>query len=333
MNNECATQAKEGSRAASARMGTVCVISAGTLWATMGLFVRPLGALGFSPLQISAMRLLAAVLIFAAVIAATDRSAWRIKMRDLPLLAGLGVCSVAFFTACYYVSIQVMSLSAAAILLYTSPIWVMLMSIVVFHEKVTARKAIALALAFTGCVLVSGIGGSVTVIGIIAGLGSGIGYALYSILGTLALRRCSSLTVTAYAMLFAFIGTFAVCDVPSLFAHIEVVQATAQGISGLPGVLMLPINVIGAHGGIALAGFLLLMGLVTATAPYLLYTHGLEFLQASHAAIIATVEPIVATLISVFALGEPLGIASLAGIACVLGAIVTLNTGNAKSPA
>jgi drug/metabolite transporter (DMT)-like permease len=100
-----------------------------------------------------------------------------------------------------------MSLSTAAILLYTSPVWIMLMSVMFFHEKLDRRKMIALALAFMGCILVSGIsGGGVTAIGFLVGLGSGIGYGLYSILGTIALRKYSPYTVTTYTFTFAAIA-------------------------------------------------------------------------------------------------------------------------------
>jgi hypothetical protein len=93
-----------------------------------------------------------------------------------------------------------MPLSTAAILLYTSPIWIMLMSVLFFHEKLTRKKLIALTFAFAGCIMVSGVSGKrLTIPGLLIGLGSGIGYGLYSILGTVALRRYSPYTVTAYA--------------------------------------------------------------------------------------------------------------------------------------
>ena len=41
--------------------------------------------------------------------------------------------------------------------LYTAPVFVMLMSIVFFREKLTGAKLTALALCLAGCVLVSGV--------------------------------------------------------------------------------------------------------------------------------------------------------------------------------
>ena len=75
--------------------------------------------------------------------------------RDIPLFLGLGLGSVLFFTVCYFKSIEMLPLSIAAILLYTSPIWVTLMSVLFFKERLTLRRVAALVLAFGGCLPVS----------------------------------------------------------------------------------------------------------------------------------------------------------------------------------
>ena len=119
-----------------------------------------------------------------------------------------------------------MSLSTAAILLYTSPIWIMLMSVVFFREKLDRRKILALALAFAGCVLVSGISGNgITPVGLLVGLGSGIGYGLYSILGTVALRKYSPFTVTTYTFLFAAAGSWMICSAGDMISKLELIMS------------------------------------------------------------------------------------------------------------
>ena len=144
-------------RSGSAAAGSVLVITAGIFWGSMGLFVRKLGEYGFSSIQITCLRLTVAALVFAALHIALERGSLMISLRDLPLFLGLGLGSILFFTVCYFTAINMLSLSVAAILLYTSPIWVMLMSCAFFREKLTARKLAALVCAFGGCVLVSGI--------------------------------------------------------------------------------------------------------------------------------------------------------------------------------
>ncbi|QUC67131.1 DMT family transporter [Aristaeella hokkaidonensis] len=284
-------------------IGPLLIILAGIFWGSMGIFVRKLGTYGFTSVQIVAIRITLAALVFSIVLFIRDRSGFRITLRDLPLFLGLGFGSILFFTVCYFTAITIMPLSTAAILLYTSPIWIMLMSMLFFREKLNRIKLIALALAFAGCVLVSGISGEgITLIGLLIGLGSGIGYGLYSILGTIALRRYSPYTVTTYTFLFAAAGSWLVCGPADMIS-----KFTAA--ADLPFLLF----------------FCCLTALVTAVIPFLSYTLGLRTVEASRAGILATIEPMVATLIGILVFAEPLTLLSGLGILLILAAVVLLN--------
>lgn len=284
-------------------IGPILIIIAGCFWGSMGIFVRKLGVYGFSSIQIVAIRVTLAALIFSILLAIKDRSGFRISLRDIPLFLGLGLGSILFFTVCYFTAITMMSLSTAAILLYTSPIWIMLMSVLFFHEKLDKRKIFALILSFAGCVLVSGIsGGGMTLVGLLIGLGSGVGYGLYSILGTIALRRYSPYTVTAYTFLIAAAGAWLICN---------------------PGEMMSVF--VNAADLAALLLLCFLTALVTAVIPFLAYTLGLRSVEAGKAGILATIEPLVATLIGILVFSEPLTLLSGIGIILILSAVILLN--------
>ncbi len=284
-------------------IGPLLIILAGCFWGSMGIFVRRLSTFGFSPIQIVALRITVAALAFSLLLLIKDRSGFRIAPRDLPLFLGLGFGSILFFTVCYFSAITIMPLSTAAILLYTSPIWIMLMSVLFFREKLNRIKLTALALAFAGCVLVSGISGEgLTLTGLLLGLGSGIGYGLYSILGTVALRKYSPYTVTTYTFLFAAAGSWLVCRPADMISKI----AAADNLTGL---LL----------------FCVLTGLVTAVIPFLTYTLGLRTVEASRAGILATIEPLVATLVGIVVFSEPLTLLSGLGIVLILAAVILLN--------
>ena len=75
----------------------------------------------------------------------------------------------------------------------------------------------------------------------------------------------------------------------------------------------------------ALAGLCVLTALVTAVIPFLAYTLGLRTVEAGKAGILATVEPMVATLIGITVFSEPLTVFSGAGILLILAAVVVLN--------
>ena len=284
-------------------IGPALILLAGCFWGSMGIFVRRLTAYGFSSIQIVAIRVTLAALIFCILLLIRDPAGFRISVKDIPLFLGLGFGSILFFTVCYFTAITMMPLSTAAILLYTSPIWIMLMSVLFFREKLTGRKLLALVLAFAGCVLVSGISGEgMTLTGLLVGLGSGIGYGLYSILGTVALRRYSPYTVTTYTFAFAALGAWLICRPADMLAKF----AAAPNLPGL-------------------VFFCVLTALVTAVIPFLAYTLGLRTVEASRAGILATVEPLVATLIGVAVFSEPLTLLSGLGMLLILAAVVLLN--------
>lgn len=286
------------------RTASIWIILAGILWGIMGVFVRKLETYGFTSIQIASMRLIGGALIFLIITAVSGREKLHIEVRDIGLFIGMGVCSILLFTICYFTTISMASLSVAAILLYTEPIMVMLMSLVLFHEKLTVRKSIALLMAFLGCVLVTGIGGDMEVSGLAVGIGllSGFGYGLYSIFGTYALRKYRPLTATTYAFLCGGIGALVICRPADIVLKVK--------NSGEPGVVLC---------------LILMIAFFTAVLPYLFYTIGLSATKASTAAIMASVEPVVATIVGVLVFHEAMTAASTIGVVLVLGAIVLLN--------
>ena len=283
--------------------GPLFIILAACFWGSMGIFVRKLNTYGFTSIQIVAIRVTLAALVFSLILLIKDRKGFKISPKDIPLFLGLGLGSILFFTVCYFAAITIMPLSTAAILLYTSPFWIMLMSVLFFHEKLNAVKIIALILAFGGCVLVSGISGEgITFVGLLLGLGSGIGYGLYSILGTIALKRYSPYTVTTYTFIIAAIGSWFICRPKDMFTKF----ASAPNLAWL-------------------IFFCFLTALITAVIPFLFYTLGLHMVEASKAGILATVEPMVATIIGIVFFSEQLTIFSGLGILLILVAVIILN--------
>lgn len=290
-------------------VGTVLIIIAGVFWGSMGIFVRTLGKYGFDSIQIVCLRLTVAAVVFALMRAVLGRGQANIALRDVPLFLGLGLGSILFFTVCYFTAINIMTLSTAAILLYTSPIWVMLMSCLFFKERLSALKSGALACAFGGCVLVSGVGGGgISAIGLLIGLCSGIGYGLYSILGAVALKKYSPLTVTTGTFIVAAVGAWCISAPTDMIAKL----AAAESVG-------------------TLATLVVITGLVTAVVPFAAYTKGLEYVEPSRAAILATIEPMVATLLGAAVFDEPVTFISGVGVALILVSIVMLNIRGKKT--
>lgn len=291
------------------KIASLYIILAGCLWGTMGLFVRKLNAMGLGSMEIVVMRcILAAVILFPAT-AIKDRTLLKIRKRNILPLVASAFMSILFFNYCYFSTISLMDLSAAAILLYTSPIFVMLLSLIFFRERLTARKLLALGLAFGGCCLVSGIlssSTSITAGGLLLGLGSGLGYALYSIFSRVSLNQgLSSITITDYTFLFAALGGLFLTDFSGI------IHAAAEY-------------------GIEFWVFAVLYTVVTTVLPYLLYTKGLSQVDNGPASVMASIEPVVATILGFLVFSETPTLSALVGILLVLFALLVLNTGAKK---
>ena len=277
------------------------IISGAALWGLIGLFVKILAAQGFSSLQIVALRAVASALCITLVVCKAGTQCLRIRLRDAWLFVGTGILSLVFFNYCYFSCIQLSSMAVAALLLYTAPIFVMLLSLVLFKERFTALKGLALICTFIGCAFVTGAFSSsltLSVSGIIFGLGSGIGYALYSIFGKYAVRRYSSLTITAYTFYFSVLGSVPLAGFNS---------ATLAKIDGT--------TILGSLG----------LGTVCAVIPYLLYTKGLEKVEAGQASILATIEPFVAAAVGTLCFSEPMTLSKAIGMVLIFCAIIILN--------
>lgn len=278
------------------------VLGGGFCWGFMGFFTRHLAEYGINSNGAIIVRCGVAAVFFGILILCTDAGQFRIRLKDLWCFLGTGLFSLLFFTFCYFHAISMMSLSTAAILLYTAPAIVMLLSAVLFREPFTKIKVAALVLAFAGCCLVSGIGTDsvLTPAGFLFGIGSGFGYALYTIFSRYALERgYSSSTINFYACLFAAVGAIIIWRPAGLFGMMT------------------------ASTGAIL--WCLATGVLSCFVPYMLYTYGLTGLENGRASILASVEPVVASLVGVFVFHETLTVPALIGILLVLAAILLLN--------
>ena len=172
---------EEGKRGENEYKAAGEILAAGFGWGIIGVFSRPLSEAGLSVVQITALRCVIVATSMALLLFCTDRDRFRIQIKDGWIFLGMGILSLVCFNVCYFITIEHATLAAASILLYTAPFFVLLMSAILFHEKMTKRKIAALLLAFAGCMLVSGFtGGQMSRLAVVSGIGSGICYALYS---------------------------------------------------------------------------------------------------------------------------------------------------------
>lgn len=284
------------------KRGIFLIVFAGICWGMIGIYTRFLSQYGFSSVQITFIRNIISAVEMSLLILLTDRKRFVIAVKDIWMFLGTGICSQAFFNICYFKAIEMTTMSVAAILLYTAPFMVLFMSAMFFKEKVTFHKIVAVIIAFLGCIFTTGsFNGTMqfSIIGILLGLGSGFGYALYSIFGSFALKKYHPFTVTFYTFLFA--GIFLMP-----FSQVR------QGMEQMQSHFMAP-----------LCG--LLLATMSTLLPFLCYTEGLQCMEAGKASVMAFVEPLVATLCGIILFHEQMTISNTIGICLIFIAILLLN--------
>lgn len=281
----------------------IYILLSGMLWGCMGLFVRVLNKQGIASMDIVFLRAIVTAVAMVIFLFIFHRRMLKIHWKDFWCFLGTGIASITFFNFCYFKAIMMTSLSVAAVLLYTAPAIVMILSYILFREAFTVRKVIAIVMTFFGCMLVTGMLGqqqAITTTGLLYGLGAGLGYAFYSIFSRYALEKgYHSLTITCY--------TFIVTTVVSVF--FTNVSKVSMVVFSSPLYVMLTVA----------------LGLICTVAPYLLYTLGLQEVDNSHAAIIASIEPVTATVLGFVVFGEDITVVKMMGMILVLGGMAVCN--------
>jgi drug/metabolite transporter (DMT)-like permease len=283
------------------RLAYIYVLLGASLWGIIGLFIDELSQLGFTALQIVTLRVVSAAMMLTLYLAITNPNLLKIDFRDSLSFIGTGIFSIVFFNWCYFTAIEEVSLSIAVILLYTGPAFVTLLSWIFFNEPMTRRKVGALVITLIGCALVIRlipIGDErISWYGFLVGLGSGFGYALYSIFGKHALKKYKSLTVITYTFVFASL-------------------------------VMLPLSGFTIEAGQLAGGYVWMqimgLGFFPTALAYMLYTTGLSMVESSRASITATVEPVVTTLLGVLVFDELLTVYQGIGILFVLVSVILI---------
>jgi drug/metabolite transporter (DMT)-like permease len=285
------------------KLAPIFILIAGILWGCLGIFVRQLNNYGLFSMDIVLVRAIVTCIFMAVFLLCYDRNLFKIKLKDIWCFVGTGICSIVFFNYCYFKAISMTSLAVAAILLYTAPAIVMILSFLLFKEALTKRKIISLIMTFAGCVLVTGItteGGNITGKGILTGLGAGLGYALYSIFSRYALQKgYHSFTITFYTFLISSIAALFLVDTSYVYEQV-------------------------ANNNVVI-GLCICLGIICTVIPYLTYTIGLKYLDNSRASIIASVEPVTASIIGIIIYNERITFSGVAGIVLVLVALFICN--------
>ncbi len=282
----------------------------GCLWGTIGLFVKMMEGQGSFPSYTSFLRLFFGFILLAALTLIVDGpKAFRIGKGTLISCILLGIVCQGAFNILYSTSVSMNGMSVSSVLLYTAPIFTTVASVLLFREKLNRLKWIALPLNVVGCALTATGGDfsavSLAPLGLLIGVGAGFTYAMTAVIGRIAMReRSSPFAVATYNLFFGCV-------------FIAIIRRPWRTVEKPLDPKLL---ILGA-----------LFGLIATALAYAFYFSGLSKIsQTSKVPVVASVEPVIATVIGAVAFGESINVVRIAGIALVLLSIL-LFSGRSRS--
>lgn len=269
------------------------IIAAMATFGTLGLFVRNIG---LASSEIALYRaVLAIILIGAFLLVTRQKISFSDMGRELPLLFISGV-AMGFNWILLFEAYNYTTVSVATLAYYFAPVIVTLLCPLFFKEKMSAKGWVCFIASTVGIVLITGVGelssGGSHLVGVLLGLSAACLYASVVLLNK-SIKRTQGIQRT----------------------FVQFVAATA--------VLVPYVALTGGfnlHTLVPLGwGSLLCVGLIHTGVAYCLYFSSLKELSGQEASVLSYIDPLVAVLISVTALGETVTPLQIVGGVLILG--------------
>ncbi|MCG1021141.1 EamA family transporter [Sutcliffiella horikoshii] len=277
--------------------GLGLVILAAILWGISGGLGGFLMDKGWDPLVISFYRgtvgLLCILIWFLF-----QPTRWNKPLMLWSIVAGIGVAGNFIL---YFISISEASIAVAATLMYTAPVFVLLISFIFRLEQASLFKWLAIGFVMAGVVLLTEVysigSDSITILGLVTGLGAGFSYALFIFGFKYASRHGQPQGILTIAFLAFTIITLFFTD-------------RSEAVSVFYSTDLL---------------WMILLGVIGAGLSFFLYVVGLKRTSPTSASIIAMVEPVTASLFGFIVLSELLTATQLGGMAIILVTVTILS--------
>lgn len=273
--------------------GILLIVLSAASFGTLAIFGRYAYAAGMDTFTVLFLRFSIAALVMAILLMARRESLPRGQV--LLQLIGMGALGYAGQSFSYLTAIKFASAGLVALLLYLYPMFVFILSVIVFRERINGIKIIALITALIGTALtVDPAGGEW--IGILLAIAAAIIYSIYIIVGTGVMKHVSA--VQSSTVIFASAGA---------------VYGAATAING-------------AHFPAANTGWLAIAGivLIATVIPVVMFLMGLERIGPTNAAMLSTLEPVVTVLLAAWLFQEQLTPIALLGGVLILIAVILL---------
>jgi drug/metabolite transporter (DMT)-like permease len=295
-------------------LGYAMVATAAALFAVNGSVSKVVLDTKLSSLQLAQLRATCAALGLLAFLLLFARPKLRVSRGELLFLLAFGVVGVALVQWLYFVAIHNLPVGVALLIEFTAPLFVALFARFAYHEMIRRRIWVAVVLCISGLALVVEVwaGVAFSTVGVTAALGGAFGLTAYLLLAERQRRERDAVSLTFYGFLFATLLWAAVQPLWQFPWHTLDDSVSLQGnLSEHTAPIWL------------LVGFIVVVGTMIT---FSLLNGALRHMSATRASIVATLEPVIATVVAWLWLGEAFGVAQLVGGGIVLTAIFIAQT-------
>ena len=274
--------------------GYLLVAVGATMFALGGNIARYMLDDGVSATRLSQLRSAGSLVLLAIALTLTKPHLMRVRRRDVPQLAFLGICGLALVHATYYAAIDRLEIGVALVIQYMAPLLLLVWLRFRHGRRLAPNLWGAVALSIAGCALVVRAydPGALDGKGVLYAAGAAVTFAIYMVASERAGHRYESVTTLLWAFAFATVFWSVVEPWWTFpFGRVDVLY-------GL---------------GVIIVGTLL---------PFICVVAALRHLPAPRAAVAATLEPVLAAVFAWWLHDEHLALVQLTGGALVLGAVL-----------
>lgn len=280
-------------------LGAVQVAAGAVCWGLLGVLGASLNRLSFTGTEVAALRIVIAALLLLAALPYFLPYLKRLSPRMLPMLVLQSLTGMLGMSLFYFSSVARVGSSLAVALLYTAPVWSLIFARIILGEGITRRSALLTVVAAAGVGLTMAGGGTADILGIAAGLGSGICYSLYGVLGKRAMQGNPPMLVFFTSICFSALVLLSMPD-----THRAAAKLWQQPLPAW-------LSAVG-------------LSLVGTVAAFALFVRGLEKMPAAKASVFTVFEPLTAVLLAAVFLGERLNGPQYLGVVLII-AVAVLN--------
>jgi drug/metabolite transporter (DMT)-like permease len=285
--------------------GLICILIGTCCFAAKGILIKLAYRHGITASPLLMLRMLFALPFYAGVaIWLQTQGQSKLTRTETWQIIGLGLLSYYVSSILDFMGLQYISAGLERLILYVYPTLVLLILAFVKHQKISSTEKLALAIAYSGMLLVfihdinlsnswqvTSLGGGLVLL-------STISFAIFIVLAGDMIPRVGSLRFTAYGMLSACAG---------VIIHNILMEGTES-----------------IHQPLPVYGLALALAVFCTVIPSFLMNEGIRLIGSGRAAILGVFGPVVTLFLGALALNESIGAIQLVGAVLVIGGVVLI---------